>query len=105
LSKAREYHPDKRPECLDFFTHVTKAYEVLSDDHKRANYDDEQIPDEEYFTVTVGGAKINMFTVLSVTAVTLVAFNVAYFSGALSKVFPTDNTRKEGACPIDHTSR
>ena len=51
LSKAREFHPDKRPDCLEFFTHVTKAYETLSDEHKRAIYDDESIPDEEYFTL------------------------------------------------------
>ena len=50
LAKAREFHPDKRPECLDFFTHVTRAYETLSDEHKRAVYDDESIPDEDYFT-------------------------------------------------------
>ena len=41
LSKAREFHPDKRPDCLEFFTHVTKAYETLGDEHKRAIYDDE----------------------------------------------------------------
>ena len=54
LSKAREYHPDKRPECLGYFTHVTKAYETLSDEHKRAVYDDDCIPDDEYFTLQVG---------------------------------------------------
>ena len=63
LSKAREFHPDKRPECLEFFTHVTKAYETLSDEHKRAIYDDESIPDEEFFTLKVGSLKINMFTI------------------------------------------
>ena len=54
LSKAREYHPDKRPECLEYFTHVTNAYDTLADPHKRAIYDDESIPDEDYFTVYVG---------------------------------------------------
>ena len=33
LQKARDYHPDKRPECLEYFTHVTKAYETLSETH------------------------------------------------------------------------
>ena len=63
LSKAREFHPDKRPECLAFFTHVTKAYETLHDEHKRAIYDDESIPDEEYFTVQIGQHKVNLFTI------------------------------------------
>ena len=62
LSKAREFHPDKRPDCLAYFTHVTKAYETLYDDHKRAVYDDESIPDEEYFTLQFGQTKINLFT-------------------------------------------
>ncbi len=58
LAKAREFHPDRRPDCdetLRYFTHVTKAYETLSDDQKRAVYDDESIPDEEYFSVKIGG--------------------------------------------------
>jgi len=41
LQKARDYHPDRRPDCLEYFTHVTRAYEVLSDPHKRANYDED----------------------------------------------------------------
>ena len=51
LQKAREFHPDRRPECLEYFTHVTKAYETLSDTQKRAVYDDEQISDADYFSV------------------------------------------------------
>ena len=41
LNLAREFHPDKNPEALDYFTHATKAYETLHDTHKRAAYDDE----------------------------------------------------------------
>ena len=81
LSKAREFHPDKRPECLDYFTHVTKAYEVLHNDHKRAIYDDESIPDEDYFTLQVGATKINLFTVamgVSMVGMAYVAY-VQYF--------------------------
>ena len=58
LAKAREFHPDRRPDCdetLQYFTHVTKAYETLGDDHRRAVYDDESIPDEEYFAIKIGG--------------------------------------------------
>ena len=41
LNLAREFHPDKKPEALAFFTHATKAYETLHDEHKRAAYDDD----------------------------------------------------------------
>ena len=99
LSKAREFHPDKRPECLEFFTHVTKAYETLSDEHKRAIYDDESIPDEEYFTLQVGQTKINIFTVamgVSMLAMTYVAY---------VQQFGAVQTAKTNGCPIDHSSR
>ena len=66
-------------ECLEFFTHVRKAYETLSDEHKRAVYDDESIPDEEYFTLQLGngGPKVNLFTLLmgvSMVAMSYVAY-------------------------------
>jgi DnaJ-class molecular chaperone len=63
LKKAREFHPDKNPDALEFFTHCTKAYEILGDDHKRAIYDEESITDEEFFTLKIGSVKINMFTI------------------------------------------
>ena len=63
LKKARQYHPDKMPEALEYFTSVTKAYEILSDHHKRAIYDEESISDEEFFTLRIGPLKINLFTV------------------------------------------
>ena len=63
LKKARMFHPDKNPEALEYFTHVTKAYETLGDDHKRAIYDEESITDEEFFTFKIGPVKVNMFTV------------------------------------------
>ena len=84
LAKAREFHPDRRPECLAYFTHVTKAYETLSDEHKRAVYDDESIPDEEFFTLQIGQTKVNLFTVLmgvSMLAMSYVAY-VQYFGVA-----------------------
>ena len=99
LSKAREFHPDKRPECLEFFTHVTRAYETLSDEHKRAIYDDESIPDEEYFTLQVGQTKINLFTIAM--AVSMVGMGyVAYV-----QYFGAVKAAEGSSCPIDHSSR
>ena len=31
LKLARVYHPDKNPNSLEYFTHVTRAYEILGD--------------------------------------------------------------------------
>ena len=99
LSKAREFHPDKRPECLEFFTHVTKAYETLSDEHKRASYDDESIPDEEYFTLQIGQTKVNLFTV--VMGVSMIGMSyVAYV-----QYFGVKQAQQAKGCPIDHSSR
>ena len=63
LAKARLFHPDKNPEALEYFTQIAKAYEILSDPHKRAIYDEESITDEEFFTIHLGPIKINLFTI------------------------------------------
>ena len=38
---ARKYHPDinKSPEAIEIFKEITKAYEILSDEKERRNYD------------------------------------------------------------------
>ena len=99
LSKAREFHPDKRPDCLDYFTHVTRSYEILHDEHKRAVYDDESIPDEEYFTLQVGETKVNLFTV----GMGVSMLGMAYF--AYVQYFGAVRAAKASGCPIDHTAR
>ena len=99
MAKAREFHPDKRPDCLDFFTHVTRAYETLSDEHKRAVYDDESIPDEDYFTVQVGSTKINLFTV----AMGVSMIGMGYVGYV--QCFGGSGNQGQAGCPIDHTSR
>ena len=55
-------------EALKYFTHVSKAYETLHDNHKRAIYDDDQISDEDFFTIQMGPVKINLFIMFFVTA-------------------------------------
>ncbi len=93
LQKAREFHPDRRPDCLEYFTHVTRAYEVLSDPQKRAVYDEEQVSDEDYFKVKIGPVKVNLFAVMMSTS--LVA--IGYY-GYLKLNGKTD----EGKCPVNH---
>ena len=72
LGKARQFHPDKNPEALEYFTHIGKAYETLSDPQKRAVYDEESISDEDFFTISLGPVKLNLFTLfLYILALTL----------------------------------
>ena len=47
---------------------MTKAYETLSDTHKRAIYDDEQMSDEAFFSIKIGKYSINMLSVVMTTA-------------------------------------
>lgn len=81
---------------MEYFTHVTKAYEILSDTQKRAIYDDEQISDEDYFSIKVAGLKINMIAVM----MTISVAGVGYFG--FSKL---QSQNREGACPVSHKER
>jgi len=90
---------EKLSEALKYFTHVTKAYENLYDDHKRAIYDEESISDEDFFTIKLGPVKINMFIVFfaslfgSVGYITIIKYNILGL------------VKKDQACPIDHDNR
>ena len=82
------------PDALGYFTHVTKAYEILGDEHKRAIYDEESITDEEFFTIKIGPLKINMFSVFILSCIGCAGY-FAYYQ----MVIKPRNAQK---CPIDH---
>ena len=101
LKLAKEWHPDKVPgdEALQYFTHVSKAYETLHDDHQRAIYDDDSISDEDFFTIKIGPFSINLFLVFCTT----MGFSAAFF---INKKFGIIGKKDEkDACPIDHKNR
>ena len=105
MTLAKTWHPDKvleeerKDEALAYYTHLTKAYETLHDDHKRAIYDDDQISDEDFFTIKLGPLRINLFMVFIASS----GISVAYFA---SKKFGLISTAdKGGACPVDHKTR
>ena len=101
LTIAKVWHPDKvdgDSEALAYFTHVSKAYETLYDDHKRAIYDDDSIDDEEFFSITVGKFRVNLFLVFFVS----LGFSIGYF--ATRKLGLIGGSKPEG-CPVDHKSR
>ena len=87
---ARQYHPDKNPEALEYFTHVTKCYETLYDDHKRAIYDEDSLTDQEFFTIRMGPLKLNLLFVFPITLVLFLGyFGMKFYN-------------KKSDCPIDH---
>ena len=90
LKLAKQFHPDKHPEALEYFTHVTKWYEILYDDHKRAIYDEDSLTDREFFTIKMGPIKINLLIMFPLTFVIFIGL---IYSKSRSKVVE---------CPIDH---
>ncbi|CAI2381104.1 unnamed protein product [Moneuplotes crassus] len=88
---AKKFHPDRNPEALEYFTHVTKAYETLYDDHKRAIYDEDSLTDAEFFTIKIGPIKLNLLIIFPLTFIIF----LAYFGNKLLN-------KKKGPCPIDH---
>ena len=83
---------------VKYFTHVTKAYENLYDDHKRAIYDDDTISDEDFFSIQIGPFKINLFLVFIVSSISSVSFLIyrRFYLGA------RDTSRN---CPVNHEQR
>ena len=75
---------------------MTKAYETLSDPVKRAVYDDDQISDDDFFSLNVAGFKVNLLNLFMGTAVCAMA-------GLAAKKYTEG--QKEGACPVDHKAR
>lgn len=51
LDAARKHHPDLGGTSSTEFSYITKAYQVLSDEHERAAYDDSLIDDTSYYKV------------------------------------------------------
>ena len=70
---------------------MTKAYEILSDDHKRAIYDEESISDQEFFTISIGPLRINLFLV----------FGLTFFGAIGSLIYVKMMKKGEKPCPID----
>ena len=91
---------DQKDDALAYYTHLTKVYETLHDDDKRAIYDEDQISDEDFFTLQLGPLRINLFLVFIVSSGISVAYFASKKMGLLSSV-----QDKGGACPIDHKSR
>jgi curved DNA-binding protein len=68
---ARKYHPDicKKPECEEKFKEINAAYEVLSDEQKRAQYDqfgDSMFGGQSFqdFYKSQGGANVDLDEIL-----------------------------------------
>ncbi|CDW82138.1 molecular chaperone [Stylonychia lemnae] len=104
LKLARVYHPDKMPEALEYFTQVTKAYEILNDPLKRAVYDDESITDEEFFTIQIGPLKVNLFSVfMQIKLLTYFFHRIALFgsTGYFAYYYLIVKRKDDGKCPID----
>ena len=92
---AKQWHPDKfenlpqeeSEKALAYFTHVSKAYEHLYDNHKRAIYDDDSISDSDYFTLKIGKIKINLVYVFMIS----LGSSVLYFAGRRYGLLPQKN--------------
>ena len=69
----------------------------MHDDHQRAIYDEEQISDEDFFTIKIGPLSINLFSLFFVS----LGLSGAYI-GYIKFIAKKD---KGGACPIDHKNR
>lgn len=100
---AKQWHPDKvsgDSEAVAYFTHVSKAYETLFDDHKRAIYDEDSIDDDEYFTIKIGPLSVNLFVVfLSSLGLSVGAYGLKW-AGYLG-----GKSAASSGCPIDLTER
>ena len=92
---AKEFHPDKNPESLDYFTAVTKAYDVLYDDSKRANYDEDSLSDWEFFTIWLFGLPINLYYVFSISLLVSLGIFGKNYIFAPKQACPIDDSHKK----------
>jgi len=60
LKLARIYHPDVCEGSEKYFTHLTSAYQTLTDDTKRVEYDNKHVYTKDYFTINFFGIKIDL---------------------------------------------
>jgi hypothetical protein len=64
INLARKHHPDLGGSSSTEFSHVVKAYQILSDERERAEYDDSLIKDKDYYKV--GPVKIGWVFLLTI---------------------------------------
>ena len=101
-----EYFEKKKEHALKYFTHVTKAYETLADDHQRAIYDEEQLDDIQYFSYSLGPFTFNVLYIFTAMILGSVVYLGDRKFGLVSKyILGKESGRDENACPIDHKKR
>jgi molecular chaperone DnaJ len=53
INLTKKYHPDKNPDFKDLYSEINNAYQILSNELKRKEYDQEDLDEEEPFDVNL----------------------------------------------------